>query len=199
MIRTYITTVSLQYEEDLKKVLYQPQDFKLEKNVETRFPIIPIIANEMKEGGEEKVIAIMPKSADTPQNFVRFLEELETLGISKEQVVVVESEEVVGLKLLLEIIDEIPEDSVVSADITFGTKLISAIVLYAMNLIEKMKDSEVQGIYYGNLPRANKQPLYEKAGIYNITSFKILTDMVENLNALEISNPREAIKKILDI
>lgn len=203
MVKTFVTSISLQSKAGLLKIFYHPEDFKLEKNRETSFPIIPVIADKVKENDEIKIIAVRSDNADTPDNYEVFLGELSALGISADKVTEISVAEnqskKVGLRMLLNILQEIPEDSLVYADITFGTKPMSAIVLYAMSFIEKLKDSEVEGIFYGEIPREKGQPLYEKAALYDLTAFKYLSGVIEELNNLEVSDPLASLQRLIDM
>ena len=60
MENTYITTISMQGAGELHKVLYHPEGFELQENIETSFPIIPVIKEHMdecKKGHEMEFIA----------------------------------------------------------------------------------------------------------------------------------------------
>lgn len=203
MVKTYITMISLQGQGDLLKVRYNPSGFELKNNRETSFPIIPIIAESYESGEEIKVIAIRSDNTDTPDNYKIFLDELAALGIPEEQVreisVMENQSRALGVKLLLTILDEIPTDSIVYADITFGTKPMSGLLLSAMSFIEKIKDTEVEGIYYGEIPRENKMPVIEKAALYDLTAYKLIGDMVDCLNGLDVPDPQEALHRIMDL
>lgn len=201
MKKTFITNISLQSKRGLLKQLYRPVGFELKKNLETSFPIIPVISEYLEEGDEVKVIAIRSDNQNTPDNYAVFLEELSVLGVHEEQVKEVPTEEnqsdAVNLKLLLRILDEIPDESMVYGDITFGTKPMAAILLYAMNFIEKMKDCEVEGIYYGEIPRENDKAT--DALLYNLAIFKLLNDVVEQMKCLGIHDMKEALERILRV
>ena len=202
MIKTFITTISLQARGDLRTIFYNPQGFELKNNCETCFPIIPVIASETESEENIKIIAIRTVNHDTKDNYEVFLNEIENLGISKDKVTQISVEEnqskTIGMNMLMNILKEIPEDSLVFTDITFGTKPMSSILLYAMTYIEKLnKDVEVEGIYYGELPRENGKVAYERASLYDLTAYKYLSDVIEELNHLEVKNPLAALEKLL--
>lgn len=203
MNRVFITAISLQGAKGLEKGIYQPDGFGLELNRETSFPIIPIISEQMRRIEDVKIIALRTENNDVKDNYMAFLEELKILGIQETQVSPISIEEnqnkIIGLSTLMNIIDEVPEDSVIYADITFGTKPMAAIILYAMSFIEKLKDAEVMGIYYGELPRDKGTSIWERAKIYDLTAYKYLADLVEQLKGLEVSDPRVALKKLIEM
>lgn len=202
MYRIFVTAISLQGKGRLLKMVYQPKDFSLEKNLETSFPIVPIIANQVDKGEEIKVIAIRTDNIDTPDNYEILVEELAQLGVGREQITEISVAEnqnrETGRELLLHILEAIPNDSLVYGDITFGTKPMSAILLYALSFIEKVKDTEVQGIYYGEVPREGGVPVYEKAALYDLTHLKCLGDVIDQLYYMDVSDPLASLRKLLN-
>lgn len=201
MIKTFITAISLQGFGDLEKGIYQPEGFLLNNNRETSFPIIPIIAENMDTAKDVKIIALRTENNDAKDNFQAFVNQLSELGITEEQVVPIAIEEnqskTVGLTAFMRIIDEIPDESLVYADITYGTKPMAAIILYAMSFIEKVNHSETGGIYYGELPRVNRKSDWNRARLYDLTVFQCLSDVLDQMTALEVSNPRAALRKLI--
>ena len=202
MIKTFVTVVSMLAEQDLLRLNYRPEGFELKKNRETSFPIIPVIASTVKENEEVRIIAIRPENEDASDNFETFLEELDEIGIPADcvqEISVIEKQTLdIGITLLMKVLQEIPADSLVYADITFGTKPVSAMLLYAMNFIEKLKDAEVEGIYYGEIPRHQGRPIYDRATIYELTAFKYLAGIIDELNQLEVKNPLDALQRLID-
>lgn len=203
MKRTYVTAISLQGRNGLEKGIYQPDGFKLSKNIETSFPIMPVIASTMANIEDIRIIVLRTENNDVKDNYEAFLEELQELGISKENVTEISIEEnqnkVIGLTTLVHILEAISEDSLVYADITYGTKPMSAIILYAMNCIENLKDTEVEGVFYGELPREGGKSNWERAKLYDLTAYKYLADVIEQLKVFEISDPTTALKTLMDM
>lgn len=201
MIKTFITAISLQGFGDLEKGIYEPDGFSLHNNRETSFPIIPIIAENMDNPENVKIIALRTENNDAKDNFRAFISQLSELGITEKQVVPIPHEEnqskAVGLTAFMRIIDEIPDESLVYADITYGTKPMAAIILYTMGFIEKVNRSETGGIYYGELPREKGKSDWNKAKLCDLTVFQYLSDVMDQMKALEVSNPREALKKLI--
>lgn len=203
MKKVFITAISLQTKKDLEKGIYTPDGFNLHQNIETSFPIIPIIKENAGRLEDVKIIALRTENEDVKDNYAEFVNEVKALDIKEEQIIDIPVEEnqnkVIGLSTLIRIIDEISEDSLVYGDITFGTKPMSAIILYAMSFAEKLKDVEVEQIVYGELPREQGKSKWDRAKLYDLTAYKYLSDVIEQLNALEISNPRAALKKLIDM
>ncbi len=203
MIKTYITMISLQGRQGLLKTCYSPQGFELKNNRATSFPIIPVIAEDYEKGEEVKVLAIRPDNVDTPDNYMVFLEELAELGISSDHVteisVTEKQDDAAGVRLLLRILDEIPDDSLIRADITFGTKPMSAILLYAMNFVEKLKDTEVEGIYYGEIIRRKGEQVENGAILHDLTVFKLLGDTIEQMETMQLDDPQKVLHRMLNL
>ena len=78
MKRTYITAISLQGFGGLEKGVYQPDGFQLSKNVETSFPIIPVIASTMVDSENVKIIALRTENQDVKDNYEEFVNALQT-------------------------------------------------------------------------------------------------------------------------
>lgn len=155
--------------------------------------------------GERKedvcVIAILPEGKDAAENFQTFKNELQEIGLTAENVTGLslegKSNGKNGIKLLLQLLDAIPDDTLVYSDITYNTKPMSAMVLCAMNLVEKVKDAEVAGIYYGEIPRIGGKAVPEKAALCDITQFKTLLDITNYMEQLEIADIRSALEYLL--
>ena len=163
---------------------------------------MPIIAEYMGERKEDVcVIAILPEGNDAAENFQTFKNELQEIGLTTENVIGLslegKSNGKNGIKLLLQLLDAIPDDTLVYSDITYNTKPMSAMVLCAMNLVEKVKDAEVAGIYYGEIPRIGGKAVPEKAALCDITQFKTLLDITNYMEQLEIADIRSALEYLL--
>ena len=203
MKRVYITSVPLQGRGGLEKGIYQPFDFTFKVDIETSFPIITVLAQEQTKKEDVKVIALRTENNDTADNFEEMLGQLKQIGIVEEQVTSLllpenQSSEA-GVRNMLKIIEEIPDDSLVYADLTFGTKPMSIMILYAVTFIEKLKDAEVQGIYYGELPRSGGRSDWGRARLYDLTVYKYMSDMIDQLHGLNVSEPETALKELLDM
>ena len=203
MKRVYITSVPLQGTGGLEKGVYQPCGFELGVNVETSFPIITVLAQEERNREDVKVIALRTENGDAADNYAELLRQLAGQGIREDQVAPVSVAEDqrpdAGIRSLFRITGEIPEDSLVYADLTFGTKPMSIMILYAAAFIEKLKDAEVQGIYYGELPRRAGKADWERARLYDLTVYKYLSDVIDQLNGLNVSDPESALRELLDM
>lgn len=199
MKKVYVTNISLQGRGELLKFLYEPIDFELKNNRETSFPIIPIIASHQEMGDEVKVLAIRSNHTGTLDNYAVFLEELNSLGISGECIKEINMAEnqgsVENLKLLMAVLEEIHEEALIYGDITYGTKPMAAILLYAMGFAEKMKNCEVDGIYYGEIRREDDKS--SKGFLYDLTIIKLLEDLIDEMKGMGIQKMQEAINRLI--
>lgn len=203
MKKVFITAISLQSGIDLGKLVYQPVGFSLKnENRETSFPIISIIEENLEELGETEIIAIRVNNDDTKDNFLKFVEEVESLGLSKECIKTITIPENQNPKtetdLLMQIIEAIPNHSVVNACVTYGTKPISIIVTYALKFIQKLLfDVDIEGIYYGELVRKDRVVVGSK--LYNLVCLLQLGEIIDQLQQLNVENPKESLKNLLEI
>ena len=162
MKKVFITVISLQARNGLEKLVYHPVGFQfLEKERETSFPIVPVIAEHLDRKEEIEVIAVRFKNQDVADNYQYFLGELKELGIGEEQIKVVEMPENQNNdtieQVFMDLIRAIPNHSEIRACVTFGTKPISVVITTALSLIDKLlSDVEVDGIYYGEIPRSEE-------------------------------------------
>ena len=71
----------------------------------------------------------------------------------------------------------------------------AAILLYAMSFAEKMKNCEVDGIYYGEIRREDKKPT--QAFLYDLTVLKLLEDLIDEMKGMGIHKMQEAINRLI--
>lgn len=195
--------MSLQARNDLGRVLYHPQGFSLMENRETRFPIIPVIAENLKEEDPIKVIVLRTVNEDTKDNLSFFYEELNELGIDQSQVQVIETKEdqnrMTQVKMLLKLIEAVDGGSLAYLDITFGTKPMAALLLYAASFARKMKDVQIGGIFYGEIPRKSGKPVAGAESLYDMTYFIHLGDMINDLDEIGCENPEQMLRMLLGL
>ncbi len=203
MKRIFITTISLQSKKGLEKVIYEPVGFEFSKEERrTSFPIIPVLAENMERKEEIEIIAIRIKNADTADNYKEFVKEVSELGLEEDCIHVLEVPEKQDIRtqvqLLIHLIDLVPNHSTINACVTFGTKPISIIITYALNFITKLlSDVDVDGIYYGEIVRENN--VVKGYKIYNLIGLLLLGNIIEQIDALEFDNPKESLKRLLDL
>lgn len=202
MKRIFITNMSLQGKNDLGRVFYHPKGFILMENRKTRFPIIPIISENLKEEDPIKVIVLRTVNEDTEDNLSRFYDELNELGISGSQVEVIEMEEnqdrTTEVAMLLDLIHSIDAGSLAFFDITFGTKPMSALLLYAASFVQKLKDVQLGGIYYGEIPRKKGRSVEGAESLYDMSYFTHLANMINDLAEIGCEDPEHMLHSLLE-
>lgn len=201
MYRTFITSIPLQGRNDLKKVTYEPKNFELTENIETSFPILPIIKEKMERPDNVQIVTVRMENSDTKNNYNKFIEEIASLGIKEDQVkniILKEDQMEVESKALMNIVDAINDDSIVYADITFGTKPMAAAVLYSMSVVEYLKDVEAGGIFYGEVQRIDGKET-GRYFLYDNSGYKRVMDFLITIDKLEIDERRKAMEMIFDL
>lgn len=202
-MRTFITVISMQG--TLKKTYYRPVNFQLEANRESAFPIIPVIAEEHGKSvdGKDEIIVIMQKNRDTERNYGYFLEELGELGLSEDIVKVIELPEDQstdnGINMIVKIMENVSDNSDVYACITYGTKVVSILLTFALLFLEKLKTNcQVQGMYYGEILRVADKSLGD-GKLYNLVANLRLSRVVDQLEQMELSQAEKYLKVILGV
>lgn len=194
MENTYITTISMQGAGQLHKVLYHPEGFELQGNIETSFPIIPVIKEHMDEMGRMKIIAVTIENEDVNRNYERFLQELSEIGINEKVVKKVlireEISKKVQFELMMRLLNEVSEDSHIYMCITYGLKPTSVLMTFMTILLPMLKSNcVIQGLYYGQFPRRNKEGLYDKAKLCDLTELIYLQQKAQQMENMDISDP----------
>ncbi len=199
----FITVISLQARNGLEKLVYHPVGFQfLEKERETSFPIVPVIAEHLDRKEEIEVIAVRFKNQDVADNYQYFLGELKELGIGEEQIKVVEMPENQNNdtieQVFMDLIRAIPNHSEIRACVTFGTKPISVVITTALSLIDKLlSDVEVDGIYYGEIPRVDGKAKKEEAKIYDMSILMELGGVINQLYEMDFNDPLSSLEQLL--
>ncbi len=201
MREVYLTGIPLQPMGS--KVLYETRNYENPANIETCFPIIPILNNSIENRNEKIIISVRTKNEDTDANMEILKNEIDDITendfkVQIKDIYVPEDQlEIVNGNYLMRIIDEIEEDSIVYADITYGTKLASVMMVYALLAAEKIKNIEVRGIYYGEVVRENK--IAKAYYSYDMTKLMLLSGSIDGLDRLGISDKRRMITKLFGI
>ena len=189
-MKTFITTIPMLVE--LKAGIYQPTGFKWEHNRETRFPIIPVIEEVLWEDEDDlEILAIVIRNVDSERNYERFLKELEEIGVDSKAVKRIEiaedPSEQVGFELMKRLLGAISDDSDIYACVTYGTKIVSMLVIFALIFVEKLKvNCKVQGMYYGEVRREHGQEVERR--LYNLVKYLQLGSIVDQIQEMEVAD-----------
>lgn len=203
-MRTFITSIPLQIKGKLYSVVYEPIGFEMEGRKKTAFPIIPIIEQEMGKSidGKDEVVVLKLENPAVENNYKLFLEELAELGILEEQVktIIVPMEQTTdnGIRMILDILENVSDDSDVYACVTFGTKVMSTLETFALIFLEKLKvNCRIQGMFYGEIRwRDSGDP--EEGWLYNLTSNLRLNRIVDRIQSLEMADAERFFREILE-
>ncbi len=193
----------------LKKVYYKPEGMTLgEEILKTSFPIVPIIkhvtdnASKRNETIDCKIIVAKMKNDDTEKNQMIFLDELESIGISRECVETIElcedSKRATGVKMFFDLLKKIDDDADVYACITFGTKVMSCVVSYLMSCVDKLKrNTFVKGVYYGQINRIDGE--FKDASLWDVSGVLRINEIVNNIANLGLHNTEETLIRLLEV
>ncbi len=180
MLKTYLTTVSLQGPRDLGTAVYRREGDV--PPVPTRFPVIQIIRDTLCEEDTAQIIVIRQENADTLRNYGYLLEELAELGITERQIRVVslpdDQRPETLVALCRDVADALPQAARAYACITYGTKTIPVVTMAALTCAEATHtELEVGGLYYGEFNRAAP----EQSNLCNVTVLYHLSGMVNSV------------------
>ena len=180
MLKTYLTTVSLQGPRDLGTAVYRREGDV--PPVPTRFPVIQIIRDTLCEDDAAQIIVIRQENADTLRNYGYLLEELAELGITEQQIRVVslpdDQRPETLVALCRDVADALPQVTRAYACITYGTKTIPVVTMAALTCAEATHtELEVGGLYYGEFNRAAP----EQSNLCNVTVLYHLSGMVNSV------------------
>ncbi len=188
-MKKYYTTIPQQPVPDgLRLTLYKnPGNSPLLNYGETRFPIVPVIANSAEKDDEVRVYGIKPAYENTNHWKAELEKELDALAAEKgfkyklEILETPQSETVENhLELFRRLTQTAEKDDKIYADITFGTKPIPIILLMFMNYAYKNREgAEIESIVYGAFSHADKtSSLYDVSALFymNATVNRMTSD-----------------------
>ena len=200
MKNIYMTVIPLQGNRDLQKVQYQADaSCDIPCNLETRFPIIPVMLATADPEVENKVIAVRFQNSDTERNLNYLKEELEENRLDAE-ITVIDLEEnqryATGVNMLLQILDAVENDSDVYACITYGTKMMTMLLTYVLNTLEfTRKNTKAKGIYYGEIQRSDRETVTAK--LYNFTAFLKMDELIRQIYEIHPEDPEGFLRKLI--
>jgi len=201
--KKFIMVMPLQPEGKLNKCIYNSnENTKLIYNHETRFPIIPVIANNVSSGDKIKIVVILTDYENARNNYKYLKEEVEdlskTMGFYYEfQDVNTEYDESIHiqLKLFSDIISKVRDNEELYACITYGTKTTPIILTMALNYAYKIKKNvSVETVVYGRYDFNTN-----KSYIHDTTSLFYMDSIVSKMAELKVSDPEGAIRTMLNI
>lgn len=212
-MKKFITTIPpMQRPWNLRDGIYKAvNNEKLESDIETCFPVLPLIKGYSDAGEAIEIIAIytddekcvaedeIGKSVNISKaNYERFKTQsakvLSGIDFRINEISIRYDESVEAhLNTFARLIEQINEGDTVFADITFGTKPLPIIEIMALNYALRVKkDVTVECLSYGEL-NFNSYDLE----IYDVTSLLYMDEIINNIAKMDVDDPLEIIKSML--
>ena len=206
-MKKFITYISMQPENNLNKVKYEPvDDDNLHVEQPVCFPVSVLVDNYVDKG--EKIEVLCLKEINNP-NIERNYEILQNeIGeILKDRGVEcvfrkleLSDEENIDshLNTFAKIIDCIDEGDKVYACATYGTKPIPVVEMMALDYAYRVKKNvSVESVVYGKIDRRNKDKIIAK--LYNITALFFMSQIVGHLADQKVADPEKMIRNLLGL
>ncbi len=173
----------------------------LEKR-ETHFPIIPVIYAYAKSGEKIQVIILKSTYETTDYNYVLFVDEIRKA--EKDLKIEVEIKDIITeykedldtqLKLFSDVIECFNDEDELYVCITYGTKPTPIVQMMAVNYAYRiLQNVKIECIVYG---QANH--VKHIGTIFDVTALFFMDEVVNNLSRMNIENPTDVIKRILNM
>lgn len=202
-MKKFILVIPLQPPGSLHQVQYISEESKLlDYKEKTRFPIITAMANAIKPQENVQIVVILTDAEHVPMNFQFFKDEVELLSKSKdfsyhiEEITTQYDERIdAQLKLFMDIISKIHDDSQLYACITYGTKPTPIILSMALQYGYKvLNNTSVECIIYGKYDHARNNSY-----IYDTTALFFMESIINQVAELKLKNPENVIRKMLEL
>lgn len=203
-MKKFITSCPIQPKGILGCSLYHIDgNAKIEKNnVETHFPIIPLIYTYAASGEEIQLMLIKSANENTDYNKSLLEQELsiaeQKLNIKVNLIQVdtnFDENITTQLRLFSDMIEYIQDEDELYVCLTYGTKptpIVQMMVLnYAYRILNNVK---IGCIVYGQRDFKTKE-----STIFDVSSLFFMDEAVNNLSKLNLENPVAIIKKMLDL
>ena len=191
-----------------EKTKYEVADNTMNVSEEKfRYPLNAYLQKNITSGEEAKIVLIAKKDSFNryEQNVVDFTNEVndinKSIGAKIEIKVLVTDfsfEKGVHHDLLDAIVDEIEEDSVITADITFGPKDVPIVTFAALNFAEKYLNCEVNRILYGKAD-FNEFGKPVNNMIWDLSTTYYINSISNKINCEDPKKARMVLKKLLSI
>lgn len=174
---------------------------RLKYENETSFPIIPVINGYVEEGEEITVITVVADYENTLENYealkmeIKKIEEEKAIKVHLKEVKIPNDNQLkVQLDVFGQLIDYISDEDKLYCDITYGTKVMNQVLTMGINYGYRVCKDVIPGcIVYGE-----KDHNTGEMKIYDITSLIYLDEIVRVAAESGISNPKNAIKKMMN-
>lgn len=209
-MKKFIFTIPRQNPQYLTSDIYKSADNKkLENDISTSFPIIPVI-NAYCDAGEKIEIIVLGATqkhdetklySNCEENLEKFRAEIKMICDAKQidtklSIITIPFNETTEthLNTYYKIIEAINDNDEVFADITYGSKPIPIVELIAMNYCVKNKHNVLlECLCYGEVDHETKE-----RHIFDVTSLFYLNEISDLLSQTKISEPLRIIKGLIE-
>lgn len=208
-MKKFIFTIPRQNPQNLTSDIYKSADSKkLENNISTCFPILPVISSYCDNNEEIQIIALVATEKDNEKvhycncesNLKKFEDELESICCTKQikskiSIINVAFNETLEthLNTYYEIIEAIDDGDTIFADITYGSKPLPIVEMIAISFCTKNKDNVMlECMCYGEMDHETKEKR-----LFDVTSLFYLDEISSLLSQSKISNPQKLIKGLI--
>jgi hypothetical protein len=174
----------------------------IEFDGEVIFPINGVLARTLSKNDDVKVVLLKKDdiNGNSDRNVGEFMRELNLINkdvgaIIDYKVLSIPHDESreIQEKLLKDMVNEFTDDTVVYADITYGTKSLPIIVFSVLNIAEKFFKADIRNIVYGKVDfDENGNPINPE--LFDMTPLFYLNSIA---NTIECNDSNQA-KKLLD-
>ena len=187
----------------LQAYVYKAMDNDLlQYNKKISFPILAVINAYAEKDEEIEVYMVVPEYNNSIQHYEEFKRQLDELKKEKEfkfalKEVSVNYDDSLDtlLDLFQKLLDCVCEDDKLYMCITYGSKPMPIVQIMAINYAYRVfQNVRIGAIAYGKLDHESKEPF-----IYDVTSLFYLDEIVRTLAQNKVKNPKEIIKKLINV
>ncbi len=206
VLKKILTIAPLQHVEAGDLIYDAVNNEKLQYNVPTCFPVLPLIHGYVEAREAVEVFVLTTENHETAlENYQTIEREISSLcerisascAISKIGIPYDEMVEV-QLNTFKTLIDKISDGDSVLVDMTYGPKCLAVILMMAMNYGYRVcKDCAIECFVYGSMDFREGHPSGKR--IYDITSLFLMDQIVNELAKSKNKNPMKAIENILNM
>ncbi len=203
-MKKILTIAPLQHVETENLFYDAVNNNKLQYNVPTCFPVLPLIHGYVEAGDTVEIFVLTTENHEIAlRNYQTIEREITSLcgeigascTVSKIGVPFDETVES-QLNTFKMLIDKISDGDTVLVDMTYGPKCLAIILMMAMNYGYRIcKDCTIECFVYGSLDFRDGHPCGKR--IYDITSLFLMDQIVNELAKSGNRNPMKAIESIL--
>lgn len=206
-MKKFFTVVPLQLRGNLSEYRYEAVgNEKLQMKTSTRFPIVTAICGYVQPGESFRVIAVCNRDESCRRNLELLREELsafcETTGaVCANGIEVIETaiDDRVSAHLdtFEKLLDFADDGDHLFADMTYGTKPTSQILMMAVQYAYRVKNNTALGaIVYGQIDRSTETPT---ARVYDMTAMLQMDEIVRTLADRKVERPESFIRALLSL